>query len=172
MKNYLVLLVILIFSLSVQAQMQNSKLAVLEKLHWLIERSDVPTVRQKFQEICAENHFPTGVSRLKDGIYKGASPADDYGYRHEVTFEMKGGKMISVAYNEIHRDGHGKLHNAEYCKSMLESGTTPNIAYPSYEKQMLTKQDFSKIDAVSGASYSDYRFRLAILYAILNSGQL
>ena len=57
-------------------------------------------------------------------------------------------------------------------EAMKQSGTTPAIAYPSYEKQMLEKEDFNKIDAVSGASYSDYRFRLAILYAILNSGQL
>jgi len=55
---------------------------------------------------------------------------------------------------------------------MLKSGTTPAIAYPSYENQMLGKQDLNQVDAISGASYSNYRFKLAILYAILNSGQL
>ena len=175
MKNYLTLLfVYFIGSISFvgAANPDQAKLAVLEKIHWIIERSDMDKVRSVFKEICDENHFSSLVSGLKNGTYKGTSLADDYGYRHEVVFEMKGGKMISVAYNEIHSDGHGKLHNEEYCKAMLESGTTPDIAYPSYEKQMLKKQDFSKIDAVSGASYSDYRFRIAILYAILNSGQL
>ena len=55
---------------------------------------------------------------------------------------------------------------------MLQSGTTPAIAYPKYESGMLDKQNFNEIDAVSGASYSLYRFKLAILYAMLNSGQL
>ena len=148
------------------------KSAILEKIHWIIERSDMNKVRSAFQKICDENHFPTMVSGLKDGTYKGISPADDYGYRHEVVFEMKNGKMISIDYDEIHKDGHAKQHDEEYCKRMLQSGTTPAIAYPIYESQMLSKQDFNQIDAVSGASYSGYRFRLAILYAILNSAQL
>jgi hypothetical protein len=59
--------------------------------------------------------------------YKGASPADDYGYRHEVVFEMKGGKMGSVDYDEIHKNLYAKQHDA-YCKQMLKSGTTPEIA--------------------------------------------
>jgi major membrane immunogen (membrane-anchored lipoprotein) len=175
MKNYLALIFALFFYLGTLAQSkvpENSKSAVLEKIHWMIERSDMNKVRKEFRAICDSVHLPSLVSGLKDGIYKGASPDDDFGYRHEITFEMKNGKMISVHYNEIHKDGHAKLHNEEYCKRMLESGTTPDIAYPSYENQMLKKQDFSKIDGVSGASYSLYRFRLAILYAILNSGQL
>lgn len=175
MKNYLALLVACFIGANSFSQSTNpdpAKLKVLEEIHWIIERSDMNKVRAAFREICGENRFSSLVSGLKDGIYKGASPADDYGYRHEVTFEMKGGKMVSVDYDEVHADGHAKQNNKEYGEAMLQSGTTPAIAYPSYEKQMLEKQDFSQIDAVSGASYSDFRFRLAILYAILNAGQL
>jgi major membrane immunogen (membrane-anchored lipoprotein) len=172
MKNYFALMFVLFFYQGTQAQSENSKSAILEKIHWIIEHSDMNTVRQKFREICDENNIPSIVSDLKDGVYKGASPADDYGYRHEVKFEMKSGKMISIDYDEIHTDGHAKQHDEAYGKEMLQSGTTPAIAYPSYENQMLRKQDSSQIDAVSGASYSDYRFKLAILYAILNSGQV
>lgn len=175
MKNYLAPLFVCFIvctSFSHPSNPDQEKSAILEKIHWIIERSDMNKVRSAFHEICDENHFPGLVSGLKDGTYKGASPADDFGYRHQVTFEMKGGKMISIDYDEIHKDGHGKQHDEAYCKRMLKSGTTPATAYPSYENQMLEKQDFNRIDAVSGASYSDYRFRLAILYAILNSGQL
>jgi len=172
MKNYLMLLCLLLFVSAKAANPDPAKLAILEKIHWTIERSDMNKVRQAFKQICDENHFSSLVANLKDGVYKGASPADDYGYRHEVTFEMKGGKMISVDYDEINAEGHAKQSNKEYGDAMKQSGTTPAIAYPSYESQMLEKQDFNKIDAISGASYSDYRFRLAILYAILNSGQL
>jgi hypothetical protein len=151
MKNYLVLIFMLVLCPGIFAQNEKpetTKSAVLEKLHWIIERSDMNTVGKRFQEICDDNHFPGLVSGLKDGTYKGASPADDYGYRHEVVFEMKGGKMISVDYDEIHTDGHAKQHDEEYCKRMLQSGTTPAIAYPIYEKQMLAKQDFNQVDAV------------------------
>lgn len=148
------------------------KTAVLEKLHWIIERSDVPTLKKEFQKICESNQFASVFSGLKDGIYKGTTPEDDYRYRHEITFEMKGGKMISVNYDEIHRDGHSKRHDAEYGRQMAKNGTMPAIAYQSYESQLLAKQDFSKIDGVTGASYSLYRFRLAVLYAVFNSGQL
>ncbi len=172
MRNYLTLLCVFFIVSAKAVNPDPVKQAILEKIHWMIERSDVNKVRQTFKQICDENHFPSLVASLKDGIYKGSSPADDYGYRHEVTFEMKGGKMISIDYDEINAEGHAKQSNQEYCDAMKQSGTTPAIAYPSYEKQMLEKQDFNKIDAVSGASYSDYRFRLAILYAILNSGQL
>lgn len=172
MKNYLTLLLVLLIVSAKAVNPDPAKQSILEKIHWTIERSDMNKVRQAFNQICDENHFSSLVSGLKDGTYKGSSPADDYGYRHEVTFEMKGGKMMSVDYDEINAEGHAKQSNKEYGDAMKQSGTTPAIAYPSYEKQMLEKQDFNKIDAVSGASYSDYRFRLAILYAILNSGQL
>jgi len=175
MKNYFTALMVVFFYSGFfiySGKPDPRKLAVLEKLHWTIERSDMAKVRKEFQEICNSNRFPSLVSGLKDGIYKGATPDDDYGYRHEIVFEMKNGKMISVDYDEIHQDGHAKQPDQEYGKRMMKSGTSPAIAYVSYENQMLEMQDFNKVDAVTGASYSLYRFRLAILYAIWNSGQL
>ncbi|MBV5312120.1 MAG: hypothetical protein JZU47_02420 [Prolixibacteraceae bacterium] len=175
MKNYLALIFVFCFysgTIAQTAKPETSESAILEKLHWIIERSDMNKVRSEFQKICNNHHFPSLVSGLKDGSYKGVSPTDDYGYRHEVIFEMKGGKLISVDYDEIHTTGHAKQHDEEYCKRMLQSGTTPAIAYPIYENKLLSKQDLNQIDAVSGASYSLYRFKLAILYAIMNSGQL
>ncbi|MBW8327207.1 MAG: hypothetical protein K0M50_20760 [Prolixibacteraceae bacterium] len=175
MKNYLALIFVLCFysgTIAQTAKSETSESTVLERLHWIIERSNMDKVRSEFQKICNDHQFPSLVSGLKDGIYKGATPFDDYDYKHEVVFEMKNGKMISIDYDEVHRDGHAKQHDEEYGKNMLQSGTTPAIAYPKYESGMLGKQNFNEIDAVSGASYSLYRFKLAILYAMLNSGQL
>jgi major membrane immunogen (membrane-anchored lipoprotein) len=175
MKNYFILIFALSYYLGAYSQTgntSNQKSTVLEKIHWIIERSDMDNVRSSFQKICTENHFSSLVSGLKDGNYKGTTPFDDYDYKHEVVFEMKNGKMISIDYDEVHRNGHAKQNDEEYCKNMLQSGTTPAIAYPKYESGMLNKQNFNEIDAVSGASYSLYRLKLAILYAIMNSGQL
>lgn len=151
---------------------KNKKAELLEKIHWLIERSDTKTVISEFPKICDENNLPSLVAGLKDGTYKGSTPYDDYGYKHEVKFKMKAGKMVSIDYDEVHRDGHAKQNDHVYGIRMLQSGTTPSIAYPEYESGMLEKQNFNQIDAVSGATYSLYRFKLAILYAIMNSGQL
>ena len=175
MKNYLALIFVFCFyseTIAQTAKPETSESAILQKLHWIIERSDVDKVRSEFQKICNDHQFPSLVSGLKDGTYKEATPFDDYNYKHEVVFEMRNGKMISIDYDEVHRDGHAKQHDEEYGKNMLQSGTTPAIAYPKYESGMLNKQNFNEIDAVSGASYSLYRFKLAILYAMLNSGQL
>jgi major membrane immunogen (membrane-anchored lipoprotein) len=174
-KNYFVLIFAFCICSGTFAQTEkpiDPKVTVLEKIHWLIERSDIDTVRARFEQICRENDFPSLVAGLKDGSYKGATPIDNFGYRHEVMFEMKNGKMVSIDYDEIHLDGHAKQSDKKYGKRMLKAGTTPAIAYPKYESRMLEMQNFNKVDAVSGASYSLYRFKLAILYAILNSGQL
>lgn len=174
-KNYFILFFAILLSFGAYSQSSQSgsaKATVLEKIHWLIERSDMNTVRTQFDKICAENSLPSIVSGLKDGTYKGSTPVDDFGYRHEVVFEMKKGRMTSIDYDEIHTDGHAKQGDAEYGKQMLESGTTPAIAYPTYESRMMQTQNYNQVDAVSGASYSLYRFKLAILYAMLNSGQL
>jgi major membrane immunogen (membrane-anchored lipoprotein) len=175
MENYITLLFPLFFYLGISTQSpkaEESTTSVLEKTHWMIERSEINKVKSEFQKICSENDLGSIVSDLKDGTYRGTTPADDYGYRHQVIFEIKTGRMISIDYDEINQDGHAKQYDEEYCKRMLVSGTSPAIAYPKYEAEMLEKQDFNQVDAVSGASYSLYRFRLAILYAISNSEQL
>jgi major membrane immunogen (membrane-anchored lipoprotein) len=175
MENYTALIFILFFYFGMSAQTpksKDSKASILEKTHWMIERSEINKVKSEFQKICEENHLKSMVNKLKDGTYRGETPTDDYGYRHVVIFEIKNGKMISIDYDEINQDGHAKQHDEDYCKRMLESGTSPAIAYPKYEAKMLEKQDFKQVDAVCGATYSLYRFRLAILYAISNSEQL
>jgi len=172
MKFYLSFLFYLFFFIgnSVGTQPQDPKTAdQLNLIHWMIERSEIDKVKIDFGKMCDKFNLTSNLSGLKDGIYHGVSPADDYGYRHDVKFEMKNGKLISIDYDEIHLNGHGKQNDKKYCEEMMQSGTSPEIAYPKYESGMVTKQDFNQVDAVSGASYSLYRFRLAILYAKYNS---
>lgn len=52
---------------------------------------------------------------------------------------------------------------------MSRIGTTPKIAYPILEKQLIEKQDVLKIDAVTGATYSLYRFRYAVIIALIKA---
>jgi major membrane immunogen (membrane-anchored lipoprotein) len=52
---------------------------------------------------------------------------------------------------------------------MSVTGTSPQIAYPRYEKQLLETQNLLEVDAVSGATYSLYRLRYAITIALIKA---
>ena len=44
---------------------------------------------------------------------------------------------MAIDYNEVNMDQTGKEENLEYNKEMSVAGTSPSIAYPKMEKQML-----------------------------------
>jgi major membrane immunogen (membrane-anchored lipoprotein) len=52
---------------------------------------------------------------------------------------------------------------------MSITGTTPAIAYPNMEQQLISKQNIMDVDGVSGATYSLYRFRYAITIALMKA---
>ena len=65
---------------------------------------------------------------------------------------------------------HTKIpDDKEYCEDMSVTGTTPAIAYPIYEDELLRTQNILDVDAVSGASYSLYRFRFATTIALMEA---
>ena len=77
--------------------------------------------------------------------------------------------IIEVDYNEVKKDGHSKQEDEEYCEEMSVMGTTPAIAYPLMEEMLLATQNMMEVDAVSGASYSLHRFRLAMTIALMQA---
>ena len=52
---------------------------------------------------------------------------------------------------------------------MSITGTTPAIAYPDMEQQLISKQNIMDVDGVSGASYSLFRFRYAVTIALMKA---
>ncbi len=54
--------------------------------------------------------------------------------------------------HEVKKDGKGKQEDEEYCEEML-----------------LSTQNMMEVDAVSGASYSLHRFRLAMTIALMKA---
>ena len=142
----------------------------LEKVEQYIERHHVPDVKAVFEFFMDLFSAPTSPKECRDGKYQGESIYDDYHYKHVVTLEIKDGKIISLHYDEVKKDGAGKRGNNEYCAQMKQgTGASPAEAYPLYERRMLEHQDLMKVDAVSGATYSLYRFRTAVLRALLKA---
>ena len=143
--------------------------AGMVNLHFIIETSGIAHVDSIFDQMIHTNNLPLTADGCKDGVYVGESPYDAFDYKHVAKIVIKDGKILSVDYNEVLWNGKGKREDLEYCKEMSVTGTTPTQAYPAMEKQLLEKQDVSGIDAVSGASYSLYRFRYAVIVALMKA---
>ena len=143
--------------------------ASLVSLHFILETSPIPRVDSVFDQVIKANDLPLTAAGCKDGIYTGESPYDAYDYRHVVEIRIKDETIVSVDYNEIKKGGMGKQEDEGYCKEMSVTGTTPAIAYPKLESELVEKQDVLKVDAVSGASYSLYRFRYAVIIALMKA---
>ena len=141
--------------------------ASLVNLHFLIETSETDKLDTIFLQVVNSYSLPLDAKNCKDGEYTGSSTYDAFDYRHSAKIIIKNEHIISVDYNEIFKvDGHGKREDKSYCDEMSVSGTTPAIAYPDMERQLISKQNLSKIDAVSGATYSLFRFKYAVMIAL------
>jgi major membrane immunogen (membrane-anchored lipoprotein) len=143
--------------------------ASLVSLHFIMETSPIPRVDSTFDQLIKEHDIPIDAKGCKDGIYHGESPYDAYDYKHVVKIAIKDEKIISVDYDEVKKGGIGKQEDEEYCQEMGVTGTTPAIAYPKLESQLVEKQDILKVDAVTGATYSLYRFRYAVMIALMKA---
>lgn len=141
----------------------------LVTLHFVTEIRPIPEVDTFFNQLITLYDLPVSPKGLKDGTYKGTSPYDAFDYRHEVTIQIRAGKIIEIDYNEIHKNGQGKQEDVEYCEEMSVTGTTPAIAYPILEEELLKTQNILDVDAVSGATYSLYRFRYAVMIALMKA---
>ena len=143
--------------------------AGLKSIHFTIETSPINEVDSVFNSFVKHHNIPTSAIGCKDGIYTGTSPYDAYDYAHTVTIEIKDQKIVAIDYNEVNMDQTGKEENLEYNKEMSVAGTSPSIAYPKMEKQMLDNQNYNQVDAVAGATYSLYRFRYALSIALMKA---
>jgi len=143
--------------------------ASMVSLHFITEVSPIGKVDTAFNEMIKIYQLPLSAKGAKDGKYVGESPLDAFDYAHVVEIEILDEKIVSVDYNEILKGGIGKEEDDDYCKEMSQSGTTPAIAYPAMEAQLLETQDILEVDAVSGATYSLYRFRWAMTVALMKA---
>ena len=141
----------------------------LVALHFMMETSAPADVDTLFMQMIEGFELPIGAEGAKDGTYIGATPYDAFDYRHEVKIRIEEGEIVEVDYNEVKKDGHGKQEDVEYCEEMSVTGTNPSIAYPIMEEMLLSEQNMMQVDAVSGATYSLYRFRLAVTVALMQA---
>jgi len=143
--------------------------SALVALHFMMETSPTSEVDTLFSQLIQAFDLPVSAEGAKDGTYTGTTPYDAFDYRHEVEIVIENGRITEVDYNEVKKDGHGKQEDEAYCDEMSVTGTTPAIAYPVLEETLLASQNMMDVDAVSGATYSLYRFRLAVTVALMQA---
>lgn len=138
-------------------------------LHFVLETHPISEVDTMFWKLINAYSLPISTDSAADGTYTGESPYDAFDYKHVVELTIEGKKITAVNYNEIHKDGSDKRSDKKYNEQMSASGTSPAIAYPEMEKQLLEKQEMWEVDATSGATYSLYRFRYAVTLALMKA---
>lgn len=167
MKTFLLALTLSIFLFS-KAQSSND----FKKLHKIIETSETIIAKKAIWDFVEQFQLETTLAKLADGNYIGVSPKDDYDYVHKLWLTIKDGRVVKVNYDEVKKVKNveiGKKIDSLYCQKMLATiGTSPADAYKKYENQLITRQDVSRIDAMSGATYSLYRFQLAFFDILVN----
>jgi major membrane immunogen (membrane-anchored lipoprotein) len=130
-----------------------------------------PGFKKEYDKFLKDSAWTGNSSGLADGVYESLSVIDMRDYLHYVRFEVKGGRIVDVHYDEFKPgDAKGKRDDAAYNALMSRTtGITAAEAYPVFEKQLLSVQDPLMVDTVSGATLSTYRFKLNILKAIHES---
>lgn len=139
-------------------------------MHYAIERQDADSANKFLTYYIRKFDLPVDAQKLSDGEFYGESLADDYGYKHTAKITIQNGKIVSIEYDEI-KNGHSKQTDTAYCSQMNahQPKSAPSLTYPAYEKALLDSQNLMKIDAITGATYSLYRFRYAVIQAFMKA---
>jgi major membrane immunogen (membrane-anchored lipoprotein) len=141
----------------------------IQSMETYIERNTVSDVRIVFSFFISLISAPVTAKNNADGIYRAESIYDDYHYKHVISLAVKDGKIVRVDYDEIKQDGASKRNSADYNARMKAvTGTSPEIAYPIYESRLVEKQNLLSVNAVTGASYTLYRFRMTAVRALMS----
>ncbi|MBN2279395.1 MAG: FMN-binding protein [Candidatus Marinimicrobia bacterium] len=138
-------------------------------LHFMIETDDPADTDTSFANLIKNLDLPVTAKGCKDGKYTGTSPQDAFDFYHQVELEIKDEKIISVKYDEYNDEGLSKRKNKIYGRQMAKEGTSPEAAYDKMQEMLKAKQSLLEVDGVSGATYSLYRFRYAVVIALIKA---
>lgn len=109
----------------------------------------------------------------KDGVYEVKTEPDYEKYYTEATVTIEGGKIISVDWT-IYDGGHeDKPFDEEYYKVMepygdlyVQQAKEDWTGSRDYDDSLIETQDVSKVDAVSGATWTNKKFKEIVKLAL------
>lgn len=143
--------------------------AGMKNLFFRIETNETFMVDSTMKQFFDKYEIPTNASGCADGVYSAESPYDAFDYKHIITIQIQNESIITVNYDEVSKNNAGKRTDKKYNQEMSRGGASLEDAYPFMEKELLLKQDIQDVDAVSGATYSLFRFRYVMGIALMKA---
>lgn len=97
---------------------------------------------------------------LKDGTYKLKELNDNNGYHANFSIVVKDGKISESNFDYLNADGKSKKDDADYNKNMkAKSGISPREYIEKFNEELVSTQNPSNIEVVTGATHSFHSFQ-------------
>ena len=97
---------------------------------------------------------------LKDGTYKLKELNDNNGYHANFSIVVKDGKISESNFDYLNADGKSKKDDADYNKNMkAKSGISPKEYIEKFNEELVSTQNPSNIEVVTGATHSFHSFQ-------------
>lgn len=110
------------------------------------------------------------VGVYKDGTFSAHGSYDNFGWRPFVEIVISKGKIVSAKFDYSKANGQLKSADTSYGNMMFNvTKVTPAQAFQRLVSQLVSKQDVTKVDIVSGATVSSNNFRTLAYNALLKA---
>lgn len=97
---------------------------------------------------------------LKDGTYRLKELNDNNGYHANFSIVVKDGKISESNFDYLNADGKSKKDDADYNKNMkAKSGISPKEYIEKFNEELVSTQNPSNIEVVTGATHSFHSFQ-------------
>lgn len=103
-----------------------------------------------------------GAKTYKDGSYKQEGEVDEHGWKPEINITVADGKITEVVYDEFSKDDNHKKSEDEAYKEAYAAkvpGADQKANYEKLAKDLVEKQDPSKVDTIAGATSTTNSFK-------------
>lgn len=107
---------------------------------------------------------PAATDTSKDGTFTAEDEFDAHNYKGQVSITFKDGKISSVVFDEVTKDGKKKRDDADY-NSKMKAGSKVS-AVEAQDKLAKTYLESQKVDTVAGATEMSARFKKLIEQAV------
>jgi major membrane immunogen (membrane-anchored lipoprotein) len=122
--------------------------------------------------LCCAAISGCGKAVLKDGVFTGASGADDKGDYGEVRVTIAAGKVTDCSFVTWQKDGtpkaadYGKVNGEIANQAYYDKAQLAVRAMAAYAKAYAAAGDLKAVDVVSGATIAYNQFQEAIAEAL------
>lgn len=100
-------------------------------------------------------------NKMQDGFYSAEMSDYSHGWKEYVCIMVKNDKIVYAEFNAKDPSGYIKAWDNSYMQNMSSvTGTYPNEYTRYYTAELIEKQNFSEVDALTGASTSGSNFKL------------